>query len=856
MKSRLFTVYQALVLRHPLLSILATLLLVGWLSSHVVNFKLDASADSLVLEGDPDLEYYRELGRNYQSEDFLLVTYQPEGELLSEPVLRNLDELSQLLSALKGVSSVVTILDVPLLNSPKVSLEDIADGEAVNTLRTPGIDKALVSDELKNSPIYNSLLTSSDASTTALQVNLRRDEQWVELLTQREDFRVLAKQGKLSSEQARALQHVEQDIRNYAVLINQQQSVLVDKVRAVLDIYRADARIFLGGVPMIAVDMIAFVKQDLVVFGTAMVLLIVATMFVIFRRATWVLLPLITCLSSAAFMLGLITLMDWRMTVISSNFVALLLIIALSITIHLVVQYREQLSIHPQWTQQKLVYEMVKHMAKPCLYAAMTTIVAFASLVVSGIRPVIDFGWMMTLGVLVSLVLSFIFIPAGLLLLKKPQMAVTSASTASVATTLRFAGFTERYGWLILLVSAALAVLSAYGIGQLKVENRFIDYFNESTEIYQGMEIIDAQLGGTIPLEVIIDADPDDFLFEEDDTELTAEPVATSSDEFDDDFSDDFEDDFSDDFAGNGESSDPSYWFNRAGLKRIETVHNYLDSLEETGKVMSLGTINQVLRQFSPGINDIELALIQKKLPASVADTLINPYLKEDINQARITVRVKETSRTLERNQLLKDVRHHLVNELGFKDEQLHLSGMLVLYNNMLQSLYRSQIQTIGAVFIAIGIMFIVLFRSLSLALLALTPTMLAAATVLGTMGLIGIPLDIMTVTIAAIAVGIGVDDTIHYVHRFREEFALDHNYLAAMYRCHGSIGKAMFYTSIVIIIGFSVLSLSNFNPSIYFGLLTGAAMFAALMGALLLLPQLLITFKPFGPEWKSAGHQ
>jgi predicted RND superfamily exporter protein len=514
-----------------------------------------------------------------------------------------------------------------------------------------------------------------------------------------------------------------------------------------------------------------------------------------------------------------------------------------------VVQYREQLSIHPQWTQRELVYETVRHMAKPCLYATMTTIVAFASLVVSGIRPVIDFGWMMTLGVMVSLVLSFIFIPAGLLLLKKPQIGVTGASTSSVATTLRFAGFTERYGWFVLLASVALAGLSGYGISQLKVENRFIDYFNESTEIYQGMEVIDAQLGGTIPLEIIIDADPDDLTVDVDAADLSAE-----STEQDDEWDDAFGDDFEDDFASEGENTDPSYWFNRAGLKRIEDVHNYIDSLEETGKVMSLGTINKVLEQLSPGIDDIQLALIQKKLPASIADTVLNPYLKEDLDQTRITVRVMETSRSLERDRLLKQIRSHLVNELGFKDEQVHLSGMLVLYNNMLQSLYRSQILTIGAVFVAIGIMFVVLFRSFSLAVLALAPTMLAAAMVLGAMGLIGIPLDIMTVTIAAIAVGIGVDDTIHYVHRFREEFAIDRNYIATMYRCHGSIGKAMFYTSVVIIIGFSILSLSNFNPSIYFGLLTGAAMFAALMGALLLLPQLIITFKPFGKGVESSA--
>jgi hypothetical protein len=172
---------------------------------------------------------------------------------------------------------------------------------------------------------------------------------------------------------------------------------------------------------------------------------------------------------------------------------------------------------------------------------------------------------------------------------------------------------------------------------------------------------------------------------------------------------------------------------------------------------------------------------------------------------------------------------------------------MLVLYNNLLQSLFGSQIVTLGAVFVAITLMFTLLFRSLSLALIAIAPNMLAAAMVLGFMGWVGIPLDMMTITIAAITVGIGVDHSIHYIHRFRREFAEDHDYRATLYRCHGSIGRAMFYTSVIIIAGFAILALSNFTPTIYFGLLTGLAMLSALLGALLLLPKLLILLKPLG---------
>ena len=849
MQKKLFSLYELMILRRPLLTLLVTLLILGLLATHLPNFKLDASADSLVLEGDKDLEYSRQITKRYGSEDFLLVTYRPEQDLLSAPVLAELDQLRLELAALAGVSSVVTILDIPLLESPQASIDDLASGESINSLRNINIDKDLVRKELSTSPLYKNLLTSVDNKTTVLQVNLERDQRYIELLEHREALRELKKQGGWTPAQETELVKSSAVFRDYAVEFNDRQSQLVEQVRVILDNYRDDAVLFLGGVPMIAADMISFVKSDLVVFGTGILIFIVVTMMIIFKRVTWVVLPLLTCLSTVVFMLGLITWLDWRMTVISSNFVALLLIITLSITIHLVVRYREFVATHPEYDQATLVRNTAMQMLKPCLFTTLTTNVAFSSLVVSGIRPVIDFGWMMTIGVSMALVLSFVVLPAGLMLLKKPEGINSSASSPSL--TRYFAAFTERRGKLILLCSVLLLCLSLWGVSILKVENRFIDYFKESTEIYQGMEVIDAQLGGTIPLEIILDVDKSSSL-KEPSGELFKKTgnQKQAANDFEDAFGDEFDDEFSaeDDFAGD-DNFESSIWFSRAGLGRIEQVHDYLDSLDETGKVMSLATVSKILEKLSPGFDDIQLALIQSKLPTDIADIIVTPFLDEDIDQARITVRVMETSHTLRRDELLKQIKSHLVNELGFKEQHVHLTGMLVLYNNMLQSLFRSQILTIGAVFIGITLMFVFLFRSLSLALLAIAPNLLASGIVLGGMGLAGIPLDIMTVTIAAIAIGIGVDDTIHYVHRFKEEFVVDRNYIATMYRCHASTGRAMYYTSVTIVVGFSILALSNFNPSIYFGLLTAGAMVAALMGALLLLPQLLITFKPLGPE-------
>lgn len=849
MTSRLFNLYERIILSKPLTTLLLTLFVLAWLASHLGNFKLDASADSLVLEGDKDLEYYRIINERYGSDDFLIVTYTPQQELLSDHSLAEIDSLKNALATLDDVTSVVTLLDIPLLQSPPLSLEDVASGEGIRTLRDPNVDRDLVYKELRESPLYKSLLTSLDGKTTALQVNIARDEKYFSLLDARDDLRDIARKQTLTAEQKVALEKAELDFREYSVAYNEEKSQLVSDVRAILERYRDDAQLFLGGVPMIAADMISFVKKDLVVFGAGILVFVIFIMSVIFKRPSWVGIPLATCLATVVFMMGLITWLDWRMTVISSNFVALLLIITLSITIHLIVRYRELLHVLPDATQYELVRDTVRYMVKPCLFTTLTTNVAFASLVVSGIRPVIDFGWMMTVGVTVALILSFVLLPAVLLLMKKPVMPQEKNKEDQVdaAMTLPFARATEHFGAWVLGGSLCAAALSIWGVSQLKVENRFIDYFKESTEIYQGMELIDEKLGGTIPLSIILDAEDMETIVPVKKATLEAADEFVA-DDYDEAFEEEFDAGFDDDF-GFEEQALTSRWFTRAGLARISEVHDYVEGLDESGKVMSLATLSKLLDSLSPGYDDIQLAIIQQKLPEDVASLLVEPYLDLDLDQARISIRVKETSRSLLRDDLLKQIKAHLVEELGFKEDKVHLTGMLVLYNNMLQSLFRSQILTLGAVFVGITLMFLMLFRSLKIALIAITPNVLAAGMVLGGMGLMGIPLDIMTVTIAAITIGIGVDDTIHYVHRFRDEFAKEGNYVATMYRCHASTGQAMYYTSVTIILGFSILALSNFNPSIYFGLLTAAAMFAALMGALLLLPQLILLFKPLGKE-------
>ncbi len=865
MSERLFSLYDRTVLKHPKTVLMLLAVLIAMLATYIPGFKLDASSDSLVLEGDESLRIFREVGKRYSSEDFLIITVEPRGDLYADDVLMEISALRERLLAFDRVSSVTSLLDVPLLQSPKIKLSELSDG--LNTLRDD-VDRELVREEFKTSPVYKDLLVSRDASTTAIQVNLKRDAHYIKLLEQREQLQQLIRDGEASAEQQAEFDQVFQEFRDYQAQFNQQQSLFIDDVRVLLDEFRARGvakQIHLGGVPMIAADMISFVKSDLLVFGTGIVVFMVCILSIIFRRLRWVALPVLVCLSTVTLMMGFLAFLDWRMTVVSSNFVALLLIVTLSINVHLIVRYRELHGAGEYKSQHQLVRETVHFMFTPCLYTALTTVVAFVSLVVSGIRPVIDFGWMMTIGISVALILSFLILPCLLVLLPR-QDPIPSGTTG--AFTIRFAAFTERFGALILIIATALAVMAGIGISKLEVENRFIDFFDESTEIYQGMELVDAQLGGTIPMEILLTA-PDLEIDGANEDDEFADDFSMESDEFSDDdfaddfadevsaedaqsYSDEFADDFGDDFSNDsdGVNAGPSAWFNRAGMSRVERLHDWLEAQPETGKVLSLATLYKLMQILvGKDIDDIQLVLAQQSLPDSIQDIMIRPHLIDELNETRITVRVKETSKELRRNEYLQRVANYLEDELGFSKDEYEITGMLVLYNNMLQSLYRSQILTIAAVFVAIMLMFVVLFRSLSLAVIGIIPNILAASIVLGGMGLVGIPLDMMTITIAAISIGIGVDNTIHYIHRFKREFAFDQNYLATMYRCHGSIGKAMYYTSCTIIFGFAILALSNFKPSIYFGLLTGAAMLAALLGALLLLPRLLVTLKPLGRE-------
>ncbi|RLA37344.1 MAG: hypothetical protein DRQ64_09590 [Gammaproteobacteria bacterium] len=431
-------------------------------------------------------------------------------------------------------------------------------------------------------------------------------------------------------------------------------------------------------------------------------------------------------------------------------------------------------------------------------------------------------------------------IPAGMLVLGKAKVKQSGSQGGKLPA--HFSNFTERHGTLVLVLSLAISLISVVGISKLQVDNRFIDYFKEHTEIYQGLSIIDQKLGGTTPLDIIIQAPASASI-----------PLTLGVPEEDDPFGeeDPFEDDpFADDVFGEEDPNQqkPSYWFSRSGLEDLEEITTYLDDMGEIGRIDSLVTAFHVANDLTGHrMNDFELAVMRKGLSPEMNQFLIAPYLNDATDETRLTMRTVESGATLNRQQLLDEINSFLIDEVGLEPEQFRLSGLMVLYNNMLQSLFHSQIVTLGAVFLGIMLMFVVLFRSLLIAFIAIFPNILAACVVLGVMGWAGIPLDMMTITIASITVGIGVDDTLHYIYRFREEFAKDRDYIASMHRSHESIGVAMYYTSVVIIVGFSILALSNFMPSVYFGFLTGLAMLTALLASQTLLPKLILLTRPLG---------
>ncbi|NYT52784.1 MAG: MMPL family transporter [Candidatus Vesicomyosocius endoextente] len=782
------------VLKKASLGLTLLLLIAIFFIAQISNFQLDASAESLVLEGDENLRYYQNIKKNYGSDDYLIISYQVKDNLITPKQLDHLRKFKQDLIKINQIRSVTTILDVPLFRSPPLSLAELASENI--SIDNNNANLALANNEFKNSPLYANNLVSKDGKTTAILVTLKNNQKFKELRENLDKMRTQRANNKLSNDQQLKLKIIEKQVLKNITTQNKIQAQTIAQIRTTINQYSNKAHLFLGGLPMITTDIVTYISNDLIIFSLAVIGLMSLILTIIFKSIRWVIIPIGISIFSSFIMTGILAYLGWKITVISSNFFSLLLVMTLSIVIHLIVRYREISQLNPNINSHQLIKDTLSQMFKPCFFTTLTTFIAFSSLLISGIRPVINFGWMMSIGVIIALVLSFLAFPMIMSLL--PKAKITTHKTELSATIL-LAKFVEKFGNHLLVILVILVIGSGFGISKLSVENRFINYFKQNTEINQGLTLIDKELGGTIPLEIIFDNLAED------------------------------------------------YWFDEDLRNEIHDVHQYLNSLDETGKVLSIDTLMQILTQANNGKkpNGFLLNIIHSQLPERAKVQVLYPYLSEKSGELRMVIRIRETGKELKRGKLIDQIKHHISTELGFKQNSFHLSGMLVLYNNMLQSLFDSQIKTTTVVFIMIFIMFLFIFKSISLSILALIPNTLPSLFILGIMGLLNIPLDLMTITISTIAIGIGVDNAIHYIHRFKHEFKKDNDYIATMYRSHASIGLAMFYTSITVTIGFLILTLSNFIPSIYFGVFTAIAMLSALLANLTLLPKLILMIKP-----------
>ena len=792
--------YRKNIIYRPKLTILVLFLLLVSFGYYSKDFKLDASSDTLLLENDPDLKYLREVNNRYGSKEFLILTYTPEEAMNSEKSLNNLLSLKYKIQSLDWVYSVITLLDVPLLNNSDAPLAERLQN--FTTLKSENVDIERGFEEILSSPVFKNFVISEDGKTTGIIVNIKEDV----------NLKNLDDKSK-------------EEIEKYKDLRKKKNHKNIVEIRELIKSYKNIGKIYLGGIPMIADDMMSFIKNDIIVFGIGVLLFIIVTLWFIFKKLIWIIVPLSSCFFSVLIMTGLLGLIGWKVTVISSNFIALMLILTMAMNIHMSTRFLQLKKNNPNLKNSEVIFMTTCKMFWPIIYTALTTICAFLSLIFSEIKPVIDFGWMMSLGLIISFVITFTLLPTLINLLSTEKINIEGESKSKITEFLGEISINSRP--TIFLITLVVIISSIVGISRLEVENSFINYFNKNTEIYKGMKLIDEKLGGTTPLDIIIKFPT----FEKD-------KLTVADDEFED--------------WGEEENHDNrKYWFTKDKIEKIEKVHSYLESNPFVGKVLSFSSILKVAKQLNNNkpLDTLEIGVFYSKIPDTIKKEVIDPYISIEDNEARISLRIKDSEKNLRRNDLIKKIEYDLENQIGLESNEYKLAGVLILFNNLLQSLFKSQILTLGFVMSGIFAMFLILFRNIKLSLIGVVPNFIAAFFILGIIGLLEIPLDMMTITIAAITIGIAVDNSIHYIYRFKEEFFQNNSYEKTIKLCHSTVGIAILNTSITIVFGFSILVLSNFIPTIYFGVFTGLAMLLAMISVLTLLPSLILLTKPFGKK-------
>ena len=790
--------YQNGVLKNPKTVFILLVIAILSFGYYSKDFRLDASSETLLIEGDPDLAYLQEVTERYGSKDFLVLTYTPNEGMVTDNSINNLLSLKYKIQSLNWVHSVITLLDIPLLENSDAPLQERL--ESFKTLKDEDVDKDRGFKEILNSPVFRNFVISENGNTSGIIVNIKENKKL-------ENIENLSKD----------------EIESYKDNIKKQNHKNILEIRQVIQSYSDVGKIYLGGIPMIADDMMTFIKSDIVVFGLGVLLFIVVTLWFVFRKLIWIIVPISSCLFSVVIMMGLLGILGWKVTVISSNFIALMLILTMAMNIHMSTRFLQLRKDHPTKNNFEIISLTTNKMFWPILYTVLTTVFAFLSLIFSGIKPIIDFGWMMTFGLVTSFIITFTLLPTLLNFAPTKNISLNKEQDSKITSFLGLISINNKN--IIFGLTGVVIILSVIGISKLEVENSFINYFNKNTEIYKGMKLIDEELGGTTPLEVILKF-----------PNIESEKKITEDDEFED-------------WGDEEEADDEKYWFTKDKIDKISSVHNYLDNLPQVGKVLSFSSIIDVATKLNNNkpLGTLEMGVLYSKIPESIKTEIIDPYLSIENNEARISLRIIDSQENLRRNDLINKISFDLKNKIGLNENEFKLAGVLILFNNLLQSLFKSQILTLGLVMIGIFSMFIVLFRNIKLSLIGVVPNFIAAFFILGIIGLLGIPLDMMTITIAAITIGIAVDNSIHYIYRFKEEFSSIKDYNETLKKCHSTVGIAILNTSITIVFGFSILVLSKFIPTIYFGMFTGLAMLLAMISVLTLLPALILIIKPFG---------
>ena len=811
----------------PKLSLALALILCAFLCAFAPKLAIDASTQTLLLENDKDLELWRDITKRYEIPNTLVIAYTPNSDLLSQNSISTLAALSKDLAQIKGVKSVFSMLDAPLLLSSELKFSDLLG--RIPTLKDSNASKEAIKAEFLNSPFYKNSLVSSDFKTTALLLTLEPNPGYNEFIASITALENTLKNAENNATAKTLLKEQKAAFKAYRDELRIAEHEQIAQIRQVIAKYNqnsqsriphqaSSSQLFLGGINMIADDMIAFVRSDLATYGLATLLLCSLCLFVYYLQLRYVFLAIFICLVCVGVASGLFGLLGFEITVISSNYIALQLIITLSVVIHLINSYREFFRKKSSFSQKAIVYLALKERMSPCFFAIFTTIIGFISLVFSDIRPIISLGVMMSASITLSLIFSFWLFGSIMSLLSKKSVNTAFERYFSLTTLCAKIALNLRARKVVFAISALGLCVGLWGISKLSVENSFIGYFKENTDIYKGMELIDNKLGGTVPLDIIISFKKD-----------KKEPRNFSLD-----------DEFADEFA----SSDAAqYWFNERRMSVLKSVNEYLKNKEFIGSVSSLADLLEVGKELNEGreLDALALALIYSSLSGERRELILTPFVSIENDELHFSVRTLDSDPRLKRAEFLRTLQSEL-NELVGKDAEVKISGAMKLYTNMLDSLFSSQINSLGFVLLAFFATFWLIFASLRLAIIAICINILPLICVLGAMGLAGLSLDIMSITIGSISLGIGVDSAIHYIYRYKRELAHFKDSKKAIIASHASIGYALYYTSFAVFIGFGVMISSNFWPTIYFGALTDLVMFFMLASSLILLPSLLLS--------------